>query len=238
MNRFILAVLIFLCIGALHAEQSHPVFYVGAGLSEPIGPSTYGAFSGTGLDIGIRDTYKGGFGFMVGGGVEINPRTELLGRIGYQKYEFTSDKLLKKVEDELYRLTGGASSGLDLTLSAEGGNLTLLEFLADIKFNLSSGPDSRITPYLLGGIGMTNAKVEATELKISATFMGETESDSVSAPEQKETKLGFNLGGGLQFQASPTVSVFIEGRFAQVAVEGDAISYVPIMGGLRILLGN
>lgn len=84
-------------------------------------------------------------------------------------------------------------------------------------------PQSPIKPYAGGGIGIHIVEVEG-----EVTFLGETETAS-----ETETKFGFHLLGGGEFEASPQVKVFAEARFSLV----EDFNQFGLFGGAKFKLG-
>jgi hypothetical protein len=88
--------------------------------------------------------------------------------------------------------------------------LKLLGVNADLVWTPGQRP-AKVHPYLLGGLGFYNSK-----------------GGSVG-----ETKLAFNLGGGLQIHSGNRMSVFTEARFISIQHKGGSTSFIPISVGLR-----
>ena len=84
----------------------------------------------------------------------------------------------------------------------------------------SAAPMS-IKPYVLGGVGVFNAK--GTGDFGSTAGSGETESS---------TNAGIQAGGGLEFQLSG-FTTFLEAKFVNSFTEGKATRWVPITFGVR-----
>lgn len=71
-------------------------------------------------------------------------------------------------------------------------------------------------PYLIGGLGVHRVKFDASD---------------AADDSDNETKLGWNVGGGLNFGLG-TLSTMIEARYVTVNTEGNAIHYVPVTFGI------
>ena len=79
--------------------------------------------------------------------------------------------------------------------------------------------DGSVTPYLFGGLGLMVVKV------------------SVGDASDSESEFGYQLGGGVSFDVSPTVSIYGEGRY--MGATGDAdIKYFGALAGLAFHFGN
>ena len=69
--------------------------------------------------------------------------------------------------------------------------------------------------YLIGGVGMYNFSVTGTPIK-----------------PPSETKLGFNVGAGINFHLTG-FSTFLEARFHYVSTSGSSVKFIPITFGLK-----
>jgi opacity protein-like surface antigen len=57
---------------------------------------------------------------------------------------------------------------------------------------------------------------------------------STTSFSETSTELGFNLGGGLNFQPSPgPVSFGFEGRWHSIQSDGEAINLLTVTGGIN-----
>lgn len=70
-------------------------------------------------------------------------------------------------------------------------------------------------PYLIGGLGYHHVKVDGGSSLGSAT----------------ENKLGWNVGGGLNFGLG-TLSTMLEARYVTVNTSGSSLHYVPVTFGI------
>jgi opacity protein-like surface antigen len=106
--------------------------------------------------------------------------------------------------------TGFESSLKDIAISAHG------------KYRFPM-PTSPVKPYLGGGPGLHFLKAE-----MEFSLMGETYSGSSS-----DTKFGFDLLGGGEYEASPQIDVFAELRFSLVS----HFNQFSIFGGAKYKFG-
>ncbi len=233
---FVLIVVFAFALTGL-AEGIKPVFYGCGGISLPLKPSEIEGNAP--LEIGIGDMYKMGTSFGGGIGFEINPKFDIICRVNYSSYSFDDESFSNKLESEFERLTYG-SGDVDFTTNVEGGNLELLEFMADIKFSVPLGGDnSKLSPYVIGGLGMCQTTIAASEFEMRIVIPTLVDTTFIeSTPEESETKLSFNIGGGFDYMVSPTVGIFVDVRYFQVAMEGDPIGVLPVRGGILIKLGD
>jgi len=86
---------------------------------------------------------------------------------------------------------------------------------ANALYRFGISPGSRFQPYLVGGAGVYNSKATGDD-----------------ALEGSTTKSGINLGAGFDFGGGGT-SLFLEGRWHNVFLEGDDLKFLPITLGIR-----
>lgn len=90
------------------------------------------------------------------------------------------------------------------------GNWTLLGGMANIVLPITTS--SALKPYVFGGLGMYNYKIDIDGLG-----------------SNDDTKLAFNIGAGYDFGKN----FFTELRFLSIQTDGDALNTLPIVIGLR-----
>jgi hypothetical protein len=118
----------------------------------------------------------------------------------------------------------GAPSGV----SIEGGAVNIITVMANVKGNLIAKPKS-VSPYFKAGIGLFS--LSATDITVS--FMGMSATESVDLSEEA---FGLTFGGGIDFPVSPTVLIFVEANYTVGFTEDESTSFIPIKGGVLILL--
>lgn len=99
---------------------------------------------------------------------------------------------------------------------AEGdvdGHLQIMSGTLNAVINL---PTPVLTPYLIGGVGFYNGKIEA----------GEFESEG-------ETDMGVNVGGGIRLGLGG-LGVFAEARLHNIFTEGESTRFAPVTVGIRL----
>jgi hypothetical protein len=90
------------------------------------------------------------------------------------------------------------------------GNWTLLGAMGNIVLPITTS--SALKPYVFGGLGMYNYKIDIDGLGSS-----------------DDTKLAFNIGAGYDFGKN----FFTELRFLSIQTDGNALNTLPIVIGLR-----
>ena len=87
---------------------------------------------------------------------------------------------------------------------------------ANVVYTFTTAEESTFHPYLIGGVGLYNAKASGDDIP---------DSDS-------NTDFGINAGAGFDFQAG-AVGLFVEGRFHNVFSDPDNTNFIPITVGVR-----
>jgi hypothetical protein len=96
-----------------------------------------------------------------------------------------------------------------------GGKDQIIDGTANVVYEFATAETSNFKPYILGGGGVYNVKAKPD--------IGGSISD---------TKFGINAGAGFNFGAG-SASLFVEGRFHNVFVEGSDFHFIPITVGVR-----
>lgn len=91
------------------------------------------------------------------------------------------------------------------------GNVRFLSLTGNLVYKI---PGATVSPYLIGGAGLYNTKVEVAPFGSGS-----------------ENKFGWNVGGGINMPLSG-FSTFIEARFNQVKVQDVSFSFIPITFGI------
>jgi hypothetical protein len=91
----------------------------------------------------------------------------------------------------------------------------------NIVFKFKSSEESRVRPYLLGGVGIYNTKTTGAD-------------DPGDVLGGGTTDFGLNAGAGFDFKAGGA-GLFIEGRFHNVFTDGPGsdLRFIPITVGIR-----
>ncbi len=93
------------------------------------------------------------------------------------------------------------------------GKTKLAGGIGSVVYTFQGG--GSVTPYVLGGAGVFNAKVEATGFGSSS-----------------ETKFTWGGGAGIKFKAGSDASIFAEGRYMNVSTSGGSTKFIPITVGV------
>ncbi len=93
--------------------------------------------------------------------------------------------------------------------SPGSGDVTLIGGIANILLPITT--QSELKPYVLGGVGMVNAKADGSDSR---------------------TELAFNGGIGFNFNMANRVW-FTEVKFVSVQTDGSSTTYLPVVLGLK-----
>lgn len=99
------------------------------------------------------------------------------------------------------------------------GSFRIIQGTANAVYRFQTSEDTKIRPYIIGGVGLYNGKVSGDD--IPDEF------------EESETDFGINGGAGFDFVAG-SLSLFVEGRFHNVFTEGNSSNFIPITVGVRL----
>jgi opacity protein-like surface antigen len=87
----------------------------------------------------------------------------------------------------------------------------------NVVYEFLSSEQTRLRPYLLGGLGVYNSKG--------------TGSDAPAFGETSQTKFGLNAGAGVDFDVGGA-ALFVEGRFHNVFADPSSKQFIPITLGI------
>jgi hypothetical protein len=96
-------------------------------------------------------------------------------------------------------------------LDGVSGKTKLAGGLGNITYDFKS---PGVTPYIIGGVGVFNVKVEVGNASVD------------------ETKFAFGGGAGLKFKAGSGSHFFVEGRYVSVQTSGSSTGFIPISAGI------
>jgi opacity protein-like surface antigen len=154
-------------------------------------------------------------GYNVGGGMSyyLFPFIEVRGQVEYAEFQLDAVTILEEAEipPGLVTITGGEVSGLFLS-----GVLKILPL-----------PDAPIVrPYGLVGGGF--AALSVSDVMVSALGV----SESVSGASEKAAMA--IVGAGIDIVVSPSVDLFLEGRYIITYTEDEQLHLLPASFGIRI----
>jgi len=164
------------------------------------------------------------FNVYVGGGVSLPMSPEVFkdnwkigfhGTVGVGYKAAPTVQIVGKAEYHSIPFDWGDISGVS------GFSLNALMFGVDGRF-VFGAPDAPAKPLLFAGLGVANVS------------FSDLEGPGVSVPiTVEETKVYFNAGGGVEFKAGPTITIFIQASYVSIATSGEATGFVPITAGIK-----
>jgi hypothetical protein len=162
---------------------------------------------------------QGGARFSLGGGLTL-PLADFgdaagtgfhgLAAVGFQPMNFPVGFQV----DGMFQRLGAEDS----PFVGDDVNFQILQGTANAVYKFQSSEDTKIRPYIIGGVGLYNFKQTG---------------DDVLGDPGSETDFGINGGAGFDFVAG-SVGLFVEGRFHNVFHEGDNTNFIPITVGVRL----
>lgn len=93
------------------------------------------------------------------------------------------------------------------------GNTKIIGGMGAVVYHFKT--PASVTPYVLGGVGMYNVKIDVT-----------------GSGSASETKFGFGAGAGIEMKMT-AMSLYLEAKYMNVATSGSATTFIPITVGLR-----
>ncbi len=154
-------------------------------------PVTFGVSGGLSLPSGdLGDEVESGF--LLAGHVWFAPVA--LKRVGFRA-DVSYDGWRAKVGDLKSRSLAGT---------------------ANVILHPSAKSESSMAPYLLGGVGLYNAKTTLSTSSVSTS----------------STDLGIQVGGGVEFKLSG-FSTFAEAKYVNVFGDPSSTNWIPISFGIR-----
>lgn len=185
------------------------LFAMSASAQMPSKP--FNLYAGGGMSMplspdGFKDMQKTGYHGMVGIGFNVMPALQVVGKAEYHSLA---------ADHSIYSLMLSTAES-----DISGGTFTPLMFGADARYSFSL-PAAPVTPFVLGGLGMARLSFSDVEFT-GGTMMFES-----------QTKMYWNVGGGFEFKAGPSASLFVEARYVSIATDGDSIGMLPISLGIK-----
>lgn len=196
------------------------LFAASTSAQDQIKPAIY-VGGGLGMPMGpdgFKDYWGMGMGFGGGVGLGFTPYLEVIGKFYFNQFPFDGDKLLSDAG-----VTGVTIDGFDFRA---------LEFGADVKYIFGADGGAPFKPYGIVGLGMANIKF--TDI----TVTGDGDTLVLPLGGASATKFMLNGGVGFDYMFSPKMGLWVDARYATILTEGDAFSYFPIRGGLKVMLGE
>ena len=190
----------------------------------------WGTVAGAGASIpwgqnGPQKLVTTGFGATWGALYRLESRLEVVGRVVYTTHTRDDDGVLEA--------TGLRSRPVNV-LQVSGGDLSLREISADVRYFPSQGTTSFLThPYLLAAAGVTAHRYGRVE--VSYQYAGHTWLEGLEKEEGVNASLA--VGAGLRFDFSPRMGALVEGRYQEMMRGGENLRSAPIRLELYVLFG-
>ncbi len=159
----------------------------------------------------FSDYWKTGINLGGGVGFPITRNLSFVGNLLHTRFSFDGEKLM-------------ADNGMGgYGFYFEGGTTSITTFFGDFKMELGSNP-GKVTPFLMGGAGLFFVTIRETTMQYQNQFE--------TIPGGDETKLGIDLGGGVDIALSPRTKLQLGMKYIVGFTDIENTSYFPIMIGL------
>ncbi len=211
------------------------------------GSYSIGGFVGTGMPMSpdfFKDYWNvGGIGF--GGEFIYNFSEKISVGVRFHRLPFPldTDEIKKMLDPLIEAMVGQIPEGFSYEL--DGLTLNTNIFSANLLAYLTP-PDAATGFYITGGASYY--QIDVSDLDITMEYLGQSETQTIEMEDDIDDKFGFNVGGGIEFNAGGMLNVFAEGRynylfeeeegpdFEDGGTDGGSISFISIVAGLRIFL--
>lgn len=199
----ILAFLLFAGVN-MAAAQSANVFGLGGGISKATGDGS--------------EYWNMGFNVNGEGFINISPNLLVGGRVAYNRWTPNQDELKKELAD---------FSDIAVDIS---GAATIIELVPTVRFVAAAGANQNAQVFGQFGAGYYLMNMKAD---ISASFMGETVTETV---DDSENKFGINLGAGVILGAAGKTKFSVYPMYNIVFTDEESTKYFTVNVG--VVFGN
>ena len=183
--------------------SARPKYYFNIGMTKPFAPEDFLTNWRSGYQIGA------GIGFMLGDRLEIIPG------LYYSNFSLNDANFL----------SGYLNDDEEVFSSVTGGTTNIFDVSADLKYVVPTKSASKITPYLIGGVGFASHIV--TEKNIT------TSTDPITEEKQSNQIACAGAGIGFEFIMGKNTYFVVEGRFNMLFTDETTV-YAPIKLGIMI----
>lgn len=175
----------------------------------------FNVYAGGGLTFptgpeGFNDLHK--LGYNLGGGIGFNamPMIQLIGKVEFHSISKDWD-FFPEYSDVI-----------------SGGKFQIWMYGIDARL-APKLPAVPIKPFALAGIGF--ARLSQTDI-VTPLETAELETLGIFAYEP-ETKFYFNIGGGVDFQPFPMLTMFLQARYVSIKQDDENLVMIPVTLGVK-----
>jgi len=155
----------------------------------------------------FKDLHKMGYNLSAAVGYKAYPMVQLIGKLEYHG--------IPKDYDEIF------GSGDEI----KGGTREFFIIGLDARLDAPL-PSSPTKPFLFIGAGLAHISQTAFETNLDYTQTAPLEFEN-------ETKLYFNIGGGIEYKTTAGLAFFIQGRYLNIKQDGDNLVLIPVSVGIK-----
>jgi len=121
-------------------------------------------------------------------------------------------------------ISNGASDQLSAAISPATASFQMLQGGAHAKYLFPVAGESKVAPYIIGGLGFYDVKDKVEQGGVSAS--------------ESSTKVGARGGLGLMYKTSPKVSIGLESAYHWINTDISSTSFISVQAGLTVGMGT
>gem|GEM_PF-953640 len=140
------------------------------------------------------------------------------------------DNIINIIREDMEDKFPGVSYSVETNV--EGGNFAVNLIALDIVQYFTSA-ESMIGIYATAGIGYYWQRYSEQTKAFTVTLPDSSIQESGFYPVDSEGDFGFQGGGGVEVSITNKMLVFAEGKYHYALVQGENLSYVAVLGGIR-----
>lgn len=213
-RRVLLCSALFLfSVPAIAQEESNLYLLASGGLSLPQNPDPF------------KDGWSNGFNVGGGAGYRFSRHLAVQALVNYDRFPFDEQGLFTLFTEEF----GFDPRDFGLAIDVQGAETSVLSISGELKASFVGNP-SKVSPYLIGGVGMSHLSIGDTTF--SDSFMGVVLVEQTVEGESV-TKGMATTGAGVDISISERVGVLVEGRY-QFVFADERTDFASFRGGVRI----
>jgi len=222
-----LPVVIILCLllaTGLHAQRNAQGYSLGVygGASLLLKPGDFKDYYNMSIGVGGEFMYN------------FSEVTSLRMCFVYLPYPRDVDKdrndMINVLREDIEEEFPGVSYSVDANV--EGGNFAVNLIALDVVQYFTSA-ESMIGIYATAGIGYYWQRYSDYTKEYTVTLPDSSYQESGFYPVDSEGDFGFHGGGGIDVSITNKILIFTEAKYHYALVEGENLSYVAVLGGIR-----
>jgi hypothetical protein len=219
------SLLLLLAVATGTAQQNSGLeVSVSSGIVLPSSPMTFANYWSVQYGGGLRV------------GLPLSQSTTLVGSVEHYQFKLNQNGVTKAFDTQ-YMRDIWVFNRVSLNPSADPSSVTTVS--ANLRF-APSRSTGLLSPYFIGGLGVM--RFSLSEIKLPTTSVLSISGSDISMTAQQtitggvETSAFFQFGMGLDVRLSESFNLFVEARYASGLTNSLHTAYVPITGGVKLVL--